>query len=644
MSNEQIIKAWVLQLGLDLEPVAKGVKKTEGMLRKLERNESKLSGQRFKSLKAEASVEKQITTEKRKQEQLTVKRTRAQTSIQAIERRATAGGLSGEALNKVKEDSRALQRTLRDVSTNKEFAFLSRRINRFSAETSNALKTANLETAKRNTLLREQSRISERLSHIERRTRMGGITQEQSALVGSKIQGIRAGLANANSEQVRRLATQTRYLNEETSQYIALARRQRNAMTMVGFAAKSALNPLKNLAAGFLSVYTAMRLVSSFHHKAREHDSLKSSLLAASGTAEQADEDFKFLIETARRLGVDLTVVAQGYKQIGSAGRQMGWSIEQSQDLFLSATKVARAYGLSAERIAYVYLAISQIQSKGKVSMEELRRQLGEHLPGAMNIAASAMGVTTMELEAMIARGLSADEFLPRFSEKLREAANEGGALARAIDGITAAEQRMAVPIQQAIADGVAGGYREGYVQLITGMTAWVEGFRPILTSVIKGFGHLMNGIGKFLEFSGLLFRGLMSLVTLFGKFSFRQQVSDSNQMNRNLSTTQRIVAGITYFWTEMIGQMRIAIGVLDLYAQKMTALDMLKQVVGIESRGMREFREVYNRSREAGIAQGRGASEAKNVQVVQHNTFTGNPEQNVKRMEDMFQTFMSYE
>ena len=78
--------------------------------------------------------------------------------------------------------------------------------------------------------------------------------------------------------------------------------------------------------------------------------------------------------------------------------------------------------GLSADEANGVFLALSQIAGKGKVSMEELRQQLGERLTPAMSLAAKAMGVTTAELEKMVANGISAEKFLPKFGAAMQEA------------------------------------------------------------------------------------------------------------------------------------------------------------------------------------------------------------------------------
>ena len=51
------------------------------------------------------------------------------------------------------------------------------------------------------------------------------------------------------------------------------------------------------------------------------------------------------------------------------------------------------------------FLALGQMISKGKVQAEELRGQLGKRLPGAFQLAAKAMGMTTAALDKFMADG-----------------------------------------------------------------------------------------------------------------------------------------------------------------------------------------------------------------------------------------------
>ena len=68
---------------------------------------------------------------------------------------------------------------------------------------------------------------------------------------------------------------------------------------------------------------------------------------------------------------------------------------ENTRKIFVSLSEAGTALGLSNEDLNGSLYAISQMMSKGKVQAEELRGQLGERLPGAFNMAAEALGVTT---------------------------------------------------------------------------------------------------------------------------------------------------------------------------------------------------------------------------------------------------------
>lgn len=78
--------------------------------------------------------------------------------------------------------------------------------------------------------------------------------------------------------------------------------------------------------------------------------------------------------------------------------------------------------GLDSQRLELAITAISQIASKGVVSMEELRGQLGESFPQALGLAADAMGLTRQQMIALVSSGqLMATDFLPAFAAELEK-------------------------------------------------------------------------------------------------------------------------------------------------------------------------------------------------------------------------------
>ena len=80
--------------------------------------------------------------------------------------------------------------------------------------------------------------------------------------------------------------------------------------------------------------------------------------------------------------------------------------------------------------------------SKGKVQAEELRGQLGERLPGAFQLAAKAMGMTTAQLDKFMADGkLTAEDLLPKLAKVMRE--DFGAAAEAASQGLQGAINRL---------------------------------------------------------------------------------------------------------------------------------------------------------------------------------------------------------
>ena len=67
-------------------------------------------------------------------------------------------------------------------------------------------------------------------------------------------------------------------------------------------------------------------------------------------------------------------------------------------------------------------LALSQMMSKGKISSEELRLQMGERLPVALQAMAKAAGVSVAGLDKLMKQGkLMSKDVLPKFAEALNE-------------------------------------------------------------------------------------------------------------------------------------------------------------------------------------------------------------------------------
>lgn len=146
------------------------------------------------------------------------------------------------------------------------------------------------------------------------------------------------------------------------------------------------------------------------------------SLKIITGSQAGANAELGFSTKVATDLGLRIKDLTQSYIGLLAASRGTTLEGQKSRDVFQSITKASVAYGLSNEQIQGALLAVQQMMSKGNVQAEELRGQLGERLPGAFQVAARAMGVTTAALSKMLEQGqVVADDFLPKFAAQLNK-------------------------------------------------------------------------------------------------------------------------------------------------------------------------------------------------------------------------------
>ena len=175
-------------------------------------------------------------------------------------------------------------------------------------------------------------------------------------------------------------------------------------------------------AASVLSVAALRKALHEVLSATRQMQSIQTRFTYAFDGLEAGKEQLEFVRQEANRLGLEMTSAANGYAQLAAAAKNLNITQEETQQVFSGVANAVAAMGLSADEANGVFLALSQIAGKGKVSMEELRQQLGERLTPAMSLAAKAMGVTTAELEKMVANGISAEKFLPKFGAAMQEA------------------------------------------------------------------------------------------------------------------------------------------------------------------------------------------------------------------------------
>lgn len=217
-------------------------------------------------------------------------------------------------------------------------------------------------------------------------------------------------------------------------------------------------------------------------------DSLTTSFAALAGSQELGAKQLEYVRTEANRLGQEFYSTAEAYKNLFSSGLGANMQIEEIQNIFSSVLEAGTVLNSSKEQMSRALLALEQMISKGKVSMEELRQQLGEAVPGAMQIAAKAMGTTTKGLQEMLEEGLDSKEFVTRFANQLHK--DFGGKATAAAHTLRAELARLNTAffdLKASILDGDAGKELGNIIVQITQLIS-----SPVLKNSLNVIGKLI--------------------------------------------------------------------------------------------------------------------------------------------------------
>jgi len=308
-------------------------------------------------------------------------------------------------------------------------------------------------------------------------------------------------------------------------------------------------------------------------------NNIEATMRVAAGSSRAASEQLAFIREESERLGLFLPAVAKQMAQFSAAARGTSITSEELKTIFTGISEASRAMGLTAPETEGAMKALQQMMSKGKVSAEELRQQLGERMPGSIQIMAASLDVTTQELFKMMENGeLLSDEVLPKFGRELQrvfggEAEAQANKLAAAIDrlrtsffdlmaqdeglpGASRAINRLAKAVS-------SSGFQKGFDQAIQFVSNFMAVIAQNLDHIIE-FAKLLGGAGLGAAV-GMLIKGLGILNASLTSFIGRLVATNT--------ATVTLVGSMTALSTVMA---RIA-GPIAIVTGAITAFELLR-------------------------------------------------------------------
>lgn len=136
----------------------------------------------------------------------------------------------------------------------------------------------------------------------------------------------------------------------------------------------------------------------------RSYQQFMASMYVSTSSMAKSREAFDFVTRAARAYGVELEAISKSYAKF-RASASATLPVAAIDRLFLSLSAVSSVLHMTPQTLDRMFAAFTQMASKGQIYSEELKQQLGEHLPGAVAIAAQAMGVSVRQLMADMKKG-----------------------------------------------------------------------------------------------------------------------------------------------------------------------------------------------------------------------------------------------
>jgi len=242
----------------------------------------------------------------------------------------------------------------------------------------------------------------------------------------------------------------------------------------------NAKSSIKSLVVGYIGLQAATQAVGRAFNESLRLDAVKSAFTAILGSTELADAQLQKISETADYLGLNFLDLATGYKNFAAAALTSNQTLGDTDKIFNSVTRAAATLKLSSEDVKGALNALGQMFSKGTVSAEELKQQLGERLPGAVALMAAGLGIGTAELNKMLEQGQITTAAVIKLAEQLDIA--YGDKITAKVDSLQASMQRLNNTFTQAVDNGSIGKFFKFFVdraqEAVNGLELMVKGLQ----------------------------------------------------------------------------------------------------------------------------------------------------------------------
>jgi tape measure domain-containing protein len=251
---------------------------------------------------------------------------------------------------------------------------------------------------------------------------------------------------------------------DSSDQSVAVLRRSieglRSTLSSVG----------RNLTVGLTAPLTALAVAAV--KTATDFDSLKRGLTAVSGSAAETEKQLIRLKEVAKLPGLGFREAIQGSINLQAAG----FSAQRAEAALKAFGNALATVGKGKAELDGVILALTQIESKGKVSAEEIN-QLAERVPQIRQIMIRAFG--TADTEVIQRAKITSRQFTDTIVNELAKLPQVTGGARNAFENLKDSIEQSLLPLGN---------------RLLETILPAIDRLAPKVLGLLEGFGKLSSG------------------------------------------------------------------------------------------------------------------------------------------------------
>lgn len=246
----------------------------------------------------------------------------------------------------------------------------------------------------------------------------------------------------------------------------------------------------RNILTNLIPIDVLRQAAAAMYETVNRFQSFNATMTIVTGSVARSRQELEYLFNLSYKWGVDIDSLTTSYAKFSAAAKGTTLEGKQTRDVFESVTMAASAMHLSVEDVRLVMFALQQMVSKGNVSMEELRKQMAERFPGAVQLAAEGLGLTMVAMQNLIRQGkIMSDDMLPKLAAEINKTFSAGAEVSK--NSLLAAVNRLHTAWEELI---LRIG-ESGVVERVTKIFGILSDTLRSNMAVANQFGDVISGV-----------------------------------------------------------------------------------------------------------------------------------------------------